>query len=88
MTDGAGSKAAMGIHGLNDVLFGGLRRNRLFLFEGTPGAGKTTMGLQFLLEGSRNGETCLYITLSETEAELGETAVSHGWTLSEGVKIF
>jgi circadian clock protein KaiC len=82
------SKARLGIAGLDDILLGGLRRNRLFLFEGSPGAGKTTLALQFLLEGARVGEKGLYITLSETEAELREVAASHGWSLDEGVDVF
>ena len=82
------SKARLGIVGLDDILLGGLRRNRLFLFEGSPGAGKTTLALQFLLEGARVGEKGLYITLSETEAELREVAVSHGWSLDERIDIF
>ena len=82
------SKARLGIVGLDDILLGGLRRNRLFLIEGTPGAGKTTLALQFLLEGARVGEKGLYITLSETEAELREVVASHGWSLSDGVEIF
>src|SRR5450755_611679 len=82
------SKAGLGIVGLDDILFGGLRRNRMFLVEGSPGAGKTTLGLQYLLEGARLGEKGLYITLSESEAELKETIVSHGWSLGDGVDIF
>ena len=82
------TKALFGIPGLDDILFGGLRRNRLFLFEGAPGSGKTTLALQFLLEGARVGEKGLYITLSETEEELREVAVSHGWSLDSGIDIF
>src|SRR4029077_14236327 len=82
------TKAEFGIPGLDDILLGGLRRNRLFLFEGSPGAGKTTLALQFLLEGARAGEKGLYITLSETEAELREVTVSHGWSLGDGIEIF
>jgi len=82
------SKARLGVVGLDDILLGGLRRNRLFLIEGSPGAGKTTLALQFVLEGARVGEKGLYITLSETEAELREVVVSHGWSLSDGVEIF
>jgi circadian clock protein KaiC len=81
------TKAEFGIPGLDDILLGGLRRNRLFLFEGSPGAGKTTLALQFLLEGARVGEKGLHITLSETEAELREVALSHGWSL-DGMDIF
>ena len=82
------AKALFGISGLDNILLGGLRRNRLFLFEGSPGAGKTTLALQFLLEGARTGEKGLYITLSETEAELREVALSHGWFLNNGISIF
>lgn len=81
-------KAPLGIDGLDDVLFGGLRRDRLYLFEGSPGAGKTTLALQFLIEGARNGEEGLYITLSESESELREVVTSHGWSLDEKVNIF
>src|SRR5690242_6955553 len=82
------TKALFGIDGLDDILLGGLRRNRLFLFEGSPGSGKTTLALQFLLEGAHAGEKTLYITLSETEAELREVALSHGWSLDGGINIF
>ena len=82
------AKALFGISGLDDILLGGLRRNRLFLFEGSPGSGKTTLALQFLLEGARVGEKGLYITLSETEAELKEVALSHGWSLDGDMDIF
>src|ERR1700744_4708457 len=75
-----------GVPGLDDVLAGGLERNRLYLLEGTPGSGKTTLGMQFLMEGARPGERCLYITLSEPEAGLRASAASHGWAL-EGVTI-
>ncbi len=71
-----------GISGLDDVLSGGLIPGRLYLVEGSPGAGKTTMALQFLMEGARSGETVLYVTLSENAAELHGVAVSHGWDLS------
>jgi circadian clock protein KaiC len=82
------SKARLGIVGLDDILLGGLRRNRLFLIEGSPGAGKTTLALQFVLEGAQVGEKGLYITLSETEAELREVVASHGWSPGDEVEIF
>src|ERR1700716_570883 len=81
-------KAKTGIWGLDDILSGGVSRGHLFLVEGAPGTGKTTVALQFLLEGVRAGEKCLYITLSETERELREGAASHGWTLGDGIKVF
>ncbi|HWC19586.1 MAG TPA: ATPase domain-containing protein [Terriglobales bacterium] len=82
------AKARFGVPGLDDILCGGLIRNRLYLLEGTPGSGKTTLGLQFLLEGANAGENCLYITLSETEQELRETAASHQWFIPENVELF
>jgi circadian clock protein KaiC len=75
-------KCAMGVEGLDDVLRGGLPRNRLYLVQGDPGVGKTTLALQFLLAGAREGEVCLYITLSETSTELVQVAESHGWDLN------
>jgi circadian clock protein KaiC len=80
-------KASTGILGLDDILSGGLSRGRLFLMEGAPGTGKTTIALQFLLAGVKGGEKCLYITLSETESELRDGAASHGWSL-DGIEIF
>ena len=77
------SHARLGIAGLDDILLGGLRRNRLFLVEGTPGAGKTMLALQFLLEGARVGEKGLYVTLSETETKLREVIASHGGSIFE-----
>jgi len=71
-----------GITGLDDILRGGLPRNRFYLVEGTPGVGKTTLALQYLLAGAKNGERGLYITLSETLEELHVVAASHGWDLS------
>src|SRR5919107_388106 len=87
-TSGVSDKAKTGIAGLDDVLAGGLVRNRFYLLEGSPGTGKTTMALQFLLEGAAQGEVGLYITLSETKEELCEGAVSHGWKLGERIKVF
>lgn len=72
--------------GLDDVLNGGLRPNRLYLIEGTPGTGKTTLALQFLLQGARLNESVLYLSLSETRDEIEEVADSHGWSL-QGVTI-
>lgn len=72
-----------GIEGLDDILRGGLPRDRLYLVLGSPGVGKTTLALQFLLSGAALGERGLYITLSETKAELDEVARSHGWDLSK-----
>jgi circadian clock protein KaiC len=73
--------ATTGIAGLDDVLNGGLTRNRVYLVQGDPGAGKTTLGLQFLMEGAKLGERGLYVTLSETRSELDAVAESHHWSL-------
>jgi circadian clock protein KaiC len=81
------AKAKTGIEGLDDVLAGGYARGHVYLLEGEPGAGKTTLGLQFLLDGARAGERCLYITLSETEAELREGAASLGWSLDSNIEV-
>jgi circadian clock protein KaiC len=80
-------RASTGVPGLDHVLGGGLPTNHLYLVEGTPGAGKTTLGLQFLRRGVQEGERGLYITLSETAGELETVARSHGWSL-DGVEIF
>jgi circadian clock protein KaiC len=80
--------AGTGVLGLDDVLQGGLSRGHVFLVEGEPGAGKTTIALQFLLEGAKAGEKSLYITLSETETELRSGAASHGWTLGPEINVF
>jgi circadian clock protein KaiC len=75
-----------GISGLDDVLDGGFTPNRLYLVEGNPGSGKTTLALQCLREGLRLGEKALYVTLSETKSELVAVARSHGWSL-DGIEI-
>jgi len=81
-------KATTGIWGLDEILSGGFSRGHVFLLEGAPGTGKTTIALQFLMEGAKAGEKCLYITLSETEQELRGSATSHGWTLDDNVEVF
>jgi len=78
----ATERATTGVPGLDYLLRGGLPAHRIHLIEGHPGAGKTTLGLQFLMEGVRRGESCMYITLSETVDELTANAKSHGWDLS------
>jgi circadian clock protein KaiC len=78
--------AHTGIQGLDDILGGGFSTRRLYLIEGVPGSGKTTLALQFLLEGVAKNEPVLYVTLSETQEELHAVAASHGWSL-EGVTI-
>jgi circadian clock protein KaiC len=75
-----------GVPGLDDVLNGGLTSDRLYLVEGEPGTGKTTLALQFLNEGRRRGESTLYITLAETAVELSSVAQSHGWSM-DGIHI-
>ena len=75
-------RSSTGIAGLDDILHGGLLPSRLYLLDGNPGAGKTTFALQYLLEGRRQGERCLYVTLSETREELFDGAASHGWDLT------
>lgn len=79
-------RISTGNAGLDDILGGGLDADRLYLYEGQPGAGKTTLALEFLLEGARRGERVLYITLSETERELRLVVRRHGWDLA-GVEI-
>jgi circadian clock protein KaiC len=81
-------KAITGVEGLDEILAGGLRRGRVYLLEGSPGTGKTTVACQFLLAGAAAGERGLYITLSETETELRETARSHGWEFADPVTLF
>src|SRR5215475_15056359 len=70
-----------GVIGLDDILGGGLPRDCFYLIQGDPGSGKTTLALQFLLEGLRRGESTFYVTLSETRDELLKVARSHGWSL-------
>ena len=72
---------------LDYILCGGYAANRLHLIEGEPGSGKTTLGLQFLLEGKAKDERCLYITLSESRDELLHVAGTHGWDV-DGIEIF
>ncbi len=79
--------AKTGIRGLDNVLAGGFPTGHLYLVEGWPGSGKTTLAFQFLINGIENGESCLYITLSETKAELEKSARSHGWDVSK-INIF
>src|SRR6476661_8964903 len=76
-----------GSSGLDDILGGGFDSDRVYLIEGRPGTGKTTLALQFLLDGVRHGERCLYITLSESERELRAVVARHGWTLA-GIDVF
>ncbi len=84
--DSASSRMRTGIEGLDDILQGGFPAHHLYLVEGEPGAGKTTLALQFLMEGVRIGEAGLYVSLSETKEELEASARSHGWSL-DGINI-
>jgi circadian clock protein KaiC len=86
-TESNGTAISTGIAGLDHLLLGGLTPNRMYLVEGRPGTGKTTMAMQFLLEGRARGEAGLYIALSETPAELRSVAASHGWSL-DGIELF
>ncbi len=81
------SAVKTGVPGLDEILPGGLPAHRLYLVEGMPGTGKTTLALQFLLEGRRSGESGLYVTLSETKEELLQVAESHGWSL-DGIDLY
>jgi circadian clock protein KaiC len=81
-------KAGTGIAGLDDILGGGFSRGNVFLLEGNPGTGKTTVALAFLMRGAADGEKGLYITLSETEKELRAGAASHGWTIDGNIDVF
>ena len=87
LVERASGQAAIGIAGLDEVLGGGLERERVFLVEGSPGTGKTTIAMQFLISGAAAGERVLYITLSETEEELRAGGRSHGWSL-DGVTVY
>lgn len=82
MNDTVSKRISTGISGLDDILGGGLTPQRVYLVEGSPGAGKTTLGLQFLLDGVARGESGMYVTLSETTEELIAVGHSHGWDLS------
>ncbi|HEX8365950.1 MAG TPA: ATPase domain-containing protein [Allosphingosinicella sp.] len=84
---GEGSPVSSGSAALDEILAGGYGSNRIHLIEGAPGAGKTTLGLQFLLDGVRRNDRCLYITMSESRAELLHVAGTHGWSL-DGIDIF
>jgi circadian clock protein KaiC len=79
-------RSKTGIAGLDLIIGSGLIPGRLYLIDGNPGAGKTTLALQFLLEGVRSGERCLYVTLTETREELASGALSHGWSL-DGIEV-
>ena len=81
-----GSLVSTGVAGLDDILRGGYPPCRLYLVEGHPGSGKTTLAMQFLMDGVRRGESALYVTLSETKRELLAVARSHGWSL-DGIHI-
>lgn len=87
MPAAAKPRARTGIDGLDDILNGGLSTGHVFLLEGNPGTGKTTIALKFLISGAEAGEPGLYITLSETERELRDGAASHGWSLPDGVTV-
>ncbi|RDJ03808.1 ATPase domain-containing protein [Rhizobium grahamii] len=88
MTNDSKDKARTGVAGLDEILSGGLTRRHVFLLEGSPGTGKTTIALQFLREGAAIGERCLYITLSETEEELRSSSASHELELGDSIEIF
>ena len=86
-TEADPARISTGSAGLDDILCGGLDAERMYLYEGRPGTGKTTLALQFLIEGVRQGERVLYVALSESDAELRLVAKRHGWTLDQ-VDIF
>jgi circadian clock protein KaiC len=88
MMDSLLPRADTSIPGLDNVIEGGFARNRLHLLEGTPGAGKTTIALQFLMAGAAAGERGIYVSLAETEEELRQGARSHGWELADEITVF
>lgn len=81
-TSASDRRISIGVAGIDDILGGGLPAGHLYLLEGDPGTGKTTIAMQFLLEGIKRGERCMYVTLSESKAELEQVAASHGWSLA------
>src|SRR3954471_13949244 len=83
---GRAPRVDTGVAGLDIILGGGLPKGRMYLLQGDPGTGKTTMALQYLLAGRLHGERGLYVTLGETREELEEVAASHGWSL-DGIDI-
>ena len=80
------TRSSTGVPGLDEVMHGGFIAGRFYLVDGNPGSGKTTLALQYLLEGRRANERCLYVTLSETKDELLAGAQSHGWSM-DGIEI-
>lgn len=85
--DQSGMRVSTGVAGLDSILGGGLTPSRMYLLEGSPGTGKTTFALKFLMSGAERGEPGLYITLSETAAELRAVAESHEWSLN-GIDVY
>ena len=81
------TRISTGTAGLDEILFGGLPNRRMYLLQGDPGVGKTTLALRFLLAGAEHGESCLYVTLSETREELNAVAKGHGWSM-DGVELY
>src|SRR5262252_9285007 len=86
-TDFEAARISIGCAGLDDIVGGGLDRDRTYLVEGRPGSGKTTIAMQFLMEGVRRGERVVYVSMSETRRELELVAQRHGWSVT-GVDIF